>query len=319
MYLGEIVETGPRDRIFEAPAHPYTRSLLASIPGHRPCRRASAAPSWRARSPRPMRCPRAAPSAPAVRWRMTAAAAEVPRMRPVGDGPERRLPPARHRAGRGGAAMTTIRAPQATYRGRATGRGLAFTRHSLCPAADRPAAIPPADGAGPRRRRRRHRPRPGTAADRQGPRADWMVARGPQLFGEDCLNLELWTPAADTRPAGRSSCMCSAAAFRAASASGGHIDEAGFAAANEVVLVRPNMRTGALGFLHLAGHFEGLDVDQPRHAGSGRRAGLGARQHRQLRWRPRPRDAGRPVLGRLHRRGAVRCTAPRRGCFTAPG
>ena len=33
MYLGEIVEQGPRDRIYGAPAHPYTQALLASVPG----------------------------------------------------------------------------------------------------------------------------------------------------------------------------------------------------------------------------------------------------------------------------------------------
>jgi oligopeptide/dipeptide ABC transporter ATP-binding protein len=36
MYAGRIVETGPVRAIFSTPAHPYTRGLLASIPGGRP-------------------------------------------------------------------------------------------------------------------------------------------------------------------------------------------------------------------------------------------------------------------------------------------
>jgi oligopeptide/dipeptide ABC transporter ATP-binding protein len=32
MYAGRIVECGPVRQIFEAPAHPYTRALIASVP-----------------------------------------------------------------------------------------------------------------------------------------------------------------------------------------------------------------------------------------------------------------------------------------------
>ena len=44
MYLGKIVEQGPTERIFEAPAHPYTKGLLAAIPSIDPAERGGAPP-----------------------------------------------------------------------------------------------------------------------------------------------------------------------------------------------------------------------------------------------------------------------------------
>lgn len=32
MYLGHIVESGPADRVFAAPAHPYSEALLSAVP-----------------------------------------------------------------------------------------------------------------------------------------------------------------------------------------------------------------------------------------------------------------------------------------------
>jgi peptide/nickel transport system ATP-binding protein len=44
MYLGEIVETGPREAIFGNPQHPYTRRLLAAVPIADPARRSAKHP-----------------------------------------------------------------------------------------------------------------------------------------------------------------------------------------------------------------------------------------------------------------------------------
>lgn len=44
MYLGEVVELGPVDQVFDAPRHPYTQALLRSMPSTDPDRRTEAAP-----------------------------------------------------------------------------------------------------------------------------------------------------------------------------------------------------------------------------------------------------------------------------------
>lgn len=44
MYLGQIVEQGPSEQIFQSPQHPYTRALLASIPSMDPMNRGAQAP-----------------------------------------------------------------------------------------------------------------------------------------------------------------------------------------------------------------------------------------------------------------------------------
>jgi oligopeptide/dipeptide ABC transporter ATP-binding protein len=41
MYLGRIVEEGPARQVFEDPRHPYTRALLAAVPGQGPSRGAA--------------------------------------------------------------------------------------------------------------------------------------------------------------------------------------------------------------------------------------------------------------------------------------
>jgi glutathione transport system ATP-binding protein len=38
MYLGQIVEIGTRQAVFETPSHPYTRKLLSAVPVAEPGR-----------------------------------------------------------------------------------------------------------------------------------------------------------------------------------------------------------------------------------------------------------------------------------------
>lgn len=70
MYLGQVAEIGPSDALFAAPAHPYTKALLSSVPSMDPSNRTMVAP-LAGDPPNPInpptgcrfhpRCPKAAP------------------------------------------------------------------------------------------------------------------------------------------------------------------------------------------------------------------------------------------------------------------
>ena len=57
MYLGEVVELGPVDQVWDAPAHPYTRALLAAMPSSDPDNRTETPPIWAIRPIRSIRHP----------------------------------------------------------------------------------------------------------------------------------------------------------------------------------------------------------------------------------------------------------------------
>jgi peptide/nickel transport system ATP-binding protein len=71
MYLGEMVEVGPRAAVLGSPQHPYTKKLIAAVPVPDPARRRSRAALPAEDLPSPMRA--VGYRAPARRWREVSA------------------------------------------------------------------------------------------------------------------------------------------------------------------------------------------------------------------------------------------------------
>ena len=67
MYLGEMVEIGASETVFDHPAHPYTQALLASTPIPDP-QSGGLASCWKGRFPVLPTRRAAAAFIPAARW-----------------------------------------------------------------------------------------------------------------------------------------------------------------------------------------------------------------------------------------------------------
>lgn len=137
---------------------------------------------------------------------------------------------------------------KATYRGLAEGRGYRFLgipygRPPIGPLRFQPPL--PVDAAGLVDATRAGAAPP--QVKRQRP--DWAPRTSDFETGEDCLNLNVFTP--DLRGRRPVVVHVFGGGFQTGSANGGYQDDQGFASAGDVVLVRPNFRTGALGFLVL--------------------------------------------------------------------
>src|SRR5271165_623349 len=104
---------------------------------------------------------------------------------------------------------------------------------------------------------------------------------------EDCLVLNVWTPAADDSSARPVMVWLHGGGFQASSGSPPIYDGSNLARRGDVVIVSVNHRLGALGYTFFAG-IGGNDfqrIAQRRNVGPGRGAGLGAWQHREVRRR----------------------------------
>jgi peptide/nickel transport system ATP-binding protein len=88
MYLGQIVEEGATERVFESPAHPYTEGLLAAIPSVDPAVR-RIRPQVRGDVPSPARPPAGCRFHTRCREAFERCEREEPGFYPVGDGRSR--------------------------------------------------------------------------------------------------------------------------------------------------------------------------------------------------------------------------------------
>jgi oligopeptide/dipeptide ABC transporter ATP-binding protein len=82
MYLGRIVETGPTADLFAQPLHPYTASLLASIPG------THAAPNLHGEPPSPTNPPPGCHFHPRCPRAQASCREQAPALGPLGGGRE---------------------------------------------------------------------------------------------------------------------------------------------------------------------------------------------------------------------------------------
>lgn len=90
MYAGLIVEQGPAGSLFANPLHPYTRGLLASLPGT--AKRGSLLPSIPGTVPDPSRRPAGCPFHPRCALREDACSRQLPPLEVCGEGHFSRCP-----------------------------------------------------------------------------------------------------------------------------------------------------------------------------------------------------------------------------------
>jgi peptide/nickel transport system ATP-binding protein len=88
MYLGRIVETGPVERIYERPAHPYTQALLSAIPVPDPKRKGAKRILLSGDMPDPSAPPPGCPFHTRCAHAMDICTREMPAMTPIAGGGE---------------------------------------------------------------------------------------------------------------------------------------------------------------------------------------------------------------------------------------